>query len=159
MDGDPGALRCEPLIHDPPVERTCGSARSIARKGQHDDAVAAPPCADPFVENREIADRQSVGEPLRLAPAENEDHAIAGEIGAREVRIETAILDAVTGVVPRRHGGLQRQRVALVHIEHQQPMSRRLARRDKRQQRGSWPLHCRGSTRRLYLRSEAERTP
>src|SRR5438105_15110716 len=91
-DGDAGALRHEPPVHDPAVERAV-----IFGVGEHDDAVAA----NPLAENREIPDRERIGQILGLASAEDQYGAVTGEILPGEMRIVTAVLDAVARRMPR----------------------------------------------------------
>src|SRR6267154_3248035 len=97
-DGDARALRYEPAVHDPPVERA-----SLFGVSQHDDAVPA----NPLIENREIADRKRVGPVFRLAPAEHEHGAIPLEILAGEMRIEAAVLHVIIGGMPGGRGRLE----------------------------------------------------
>src|SRR5258706_9811039 len=78
---DPGTLREQPAVHDPTVERAIALGVS-----QDDDAIAA----NPLAENREVADRQRIGEALWLAPTEDEHSAVARQIGSREVGVIAA---------------------------------------------------------------------
>ena len=68
-DHDAGALRRQPLVHDPPILFTVGVA-------EDDDAVSV----DPFGENREVADGQRVGPAAGLPPGEQQERAIATQI-------------------------------------------------------------------------------
>src|SRR5258705_6935656 len=99
-DGDARALRHEPAVHDPAVERP-----SVFGVSQHDDAVPA----NPLIENREIAARERVGPAFGLTPAEDEHGAIPLEILPGEMRIEAAVLDVIAGRMPRSRGRLEGQ--------------------------------------------------
>src|SRR5258708_39465239 len=85
-DRDPGALREEPAVHDPAVERAI-----TLRVSQDNDALVA----NPLAENREVADRQCIGEALWLAPTQHEHGAGAREIGSGEGGVEAAGSPAV----------------------------------------------------------------
>jgi len=124
-DGDAGALRREPLVDDPAVE--CSRVFGVR---EHHDAVTA----HPLVENREIADRERVGQTLRLAATEDEHGAIAGEILPGEMRIEAAILHAVARRMPGRGGGFERQRIGECQVNDEKAMRLRLARCNEQQQ-------------------------
>jgi hypothetical protein len=67
-DGDSSALPGEPLIHGPAIETAAGLP-AIARVCEHHDAVGAPLPIDPFVQDCEVAQRQCIGERLRLGSA------------------------------------------------------------------------------------------
>ena len=145
-DGDAGALRHEPAVHDPAVERA-----SLFGVSQHDDAVPA----SPLIENREIADRERVGPAFGLAPAEHEHGAITLEILAGEMRIEAAVLHVIAGGMPRGRGRLEGQRIRERQVNDEKATRLRLASSSEHQQKETQAPHRRDSTRRLYLRSTA----
>src|SRR5712664_2171966 len=106
-DGDAGALRREPLVHDPAVKRSSSFGVS-----EYDDAVAA----NPFGENREIADRERVGPALGLAPAEDDHGAVAVEILPGEMRIIAAVFHAIPYRMPGGRGGFEGQRIGKCQV-------------------------------------------
>src|SRR5438874_2483002 len=145
-DRDAGALRPEPLVHDPAIERA--SSFGVC---EHDDAVAA----NPLVQNREIADGERVGQVLGLASAEDQHGAVAGEILPGEMRIIAAVLYAVARRMPWGRGGCERQRIGKRQVNDEKATRLRLASSSEQQQQETQAPHRRGSTRRLYLRSAA----
>src|SRR5207249_3261486 len=145
-DGDAGALRREPPVHDPAVERT-----AVIGVCEHHDAVAA----DPLGENREIADRQRVGQALGLAPTEDEHGAIAGEILPGEMRIEPAVLHTIARRVPRSRRGFEGDGIGERQVNDEKAPRLRLTSCNEQQQEETQAPHRRGSTRRLYFRSAA----
>src|SRR6267378_5421093 len=115
-DRDPRALCRQPLIHDPAIERSLLALRAaVAAIAQHHDAIAPYP----FVQDREIADRQRVGGTLGLASREDDDGAIAAQVLASEVRIELTVLDAISGRIPRGGGYRVEYRQYYPHLARQ----------------------------------------
>src|SRR5881409_552123 len=57
---------------------------------------------------------------LRLAPEEEQQHAIAPEIGAREVRVEAAVFHRIALVAPRLDGAVQQGGLRQRQVEEQQ---------------------------------------
>ena len=142
-DRDPRPFEFEPAIRGPAVE-VAFSVRVVA---QHHH----PACPDPLVEERQVSRRQGVRGRLRLASEQEDEDAIPGEVGARQVGIELPVLDGVPRVAPRLRGAAHHDRVGQREVEHEQAARLRLAsgdeqerncdgRTERRKGDGGWPI-------------------
>src|SRR2546426_9782618 len=83
---------------------------------EHHDAAPEHPLG----EQCQIAGGEGVRWSLRLTPEEEQQHAIAPEIGAREVRVEAAVFHRIALVAPGLDGAVQQGGLRQRQVEEQQ---------------------------------------
>src|SRR2546428_342252 len=113
-----------PPPHPPP-------ATTAARRPPAGLRPRAPPAAAPPRGEAGPPRRERVRRPLRRTPGEEDQGAIAREVLPREVRVEAAVFDGVTGVVPGARSGVEHERVGEGDVEEQEAPGLRLAGGDK----------------------------